>query len=146
MLKYGFVLFILLFWVFLEAQNQENIKGLWVGKLTQFEGGYQELYDFEIYFSQTDSVITGYSYLKSRGVLGIIKLVGCYRGDVLHLIEKEIVFSKKPEELSWCFKTMQLKVAFKDKKQILKGTWQANSQFGSCIPGEVFIEKVKPRA
>lgn len=146
MLKYGLVLFILLLGFVLEAQNQERIKGLWVGKLTQFEGGYLELYDFEIYFNQTDSVIAGYTYLKSKGVLGIIEFVGCYRGNVLHLEEKKIVFSEKPEELSWCFKKMQLKFVVKKKRRILEGTWKANSQHGRCIPGEVSIVKVKPRA
>ncbi len=146
MLKYGFVLYVLLLNSILGAQNHENIKGLWKGRLTQYEGGYQELYDFEIYFNKTDSVIAGYTYLKAKQASGVIRFVGCYRGDTLHLVEKEVVFSQKPEGLSWCFKKLQLTINTIGTRQILKGHWQADSQYGSCIPGEVSVEKVKPRA
>lgn len=146
MLKYGFVLCILLLNSILEAQDHENIKGLWKGRLTQYEGGYQELYDFEIYFTQTDSVITGYTYLKAKGVLGVIKFIGCYQGNTLHLEEKEVVISQKPEALSWCFKKINLSINTIGTRQILKGYWEADSKYGSCIPGEVAVEKVKPRA
>ena len=129
------------------AQELSSVEGQWIGTLTQEQGGYRDQYAFEVYF-QTDSngQLVGKTYVWSPGVLGVFSFSGQKRGQVLYLSEKELHYSRKPEDLSWCFKTMQLRVVRRGSDYYLEGPWQGTSDYGICIPGWLSLRWVPPRA
>jgi hypothetical protein len=81
--------------------------GKWLGKLTQEQGGYRQEYDFELYLVANKDNYTGRTYVYAPNVLGVLSFTGQLRGAVLYLKEQELLISRKPSDLSWCFKTMQ---------------------------------------
>ncbi|MEL6659187.1 MAG: hypothetical protein AAFR36_22195 [Bacteroidota bacterium] len=129
------------------SQTPSSVQGQWVGTLTQDQGGYLSDYTFEVFF-QTDQngQLAGKSYVYAPNVVGIFTFTGTKRGQVYYLEEQDIRFSRKPEDLSWCFKTMQLRLVRKDKEWHLEGPWQGTSDYGGCIPGWISLRWIPPRA
>lgn len=139
-----FVLF-LLCGALADAQSRV-LPGQWVGKLTQDEGGYRSTYDFEIYLIERNGRYYGRTYVWTEGVYGEMRFTGRLHGDILHLEESEVIYSRKPASLSWCLKTLQLRLSQSRTGWLLEGPWQGESGFGPCIPGYVVLSRVAPRA
>ena len=119
--------------------------GQWLGKLTQEQGGYREDYDFELYLVITNGKITGRTYVYAPNVLGVLSFSGQQRGAVLYLKEEELLVSRKPSDLSWCFKTMQLRAVKREGDWYLEGPWQGTSDYGVCIPGWLSLKFIPPQ-
>ncbi len=138
--------FILLFPFQLAAQNLPTVRGQWIGTLTQEQGGYRDQYTFEIYF-QTDAngQLAGTTYVKAPSVLGVFSFTGSKRGNVYYIIEKDLRYSRKPEDLSWCFKSMQLRLIQRGADWYLEGPWQGTSGYGTCIPGWLSLRWQPPK-
>lgn len=128
------------------AQNYQQLKGQWKGYLTQDEGGYADQYSFELYFSEIDGVLKGRTYVDAPGAVGIFTFEGQIVGGNIVLFEKKIVYSQKPEEMLWCFKTMNVKLINKKGQWHLEGYWSGRSNSNHCIPGKIFLSKVTPQA
>ncbi len=122
-----------------------NLKGMWVGTLTQNEGGYRNQYSFEIYVKEDGAVVTGRTYVSTAGIYGELSFTGQRIAGVLHLRELELVYSRKPTDLAWCFKTMQLEPVRRNGVWYLEGPWQGTSDFGTCIPGWIVLKRPIPR-
>ena len=119
--------------------------GQWLGKLTQEQGGYRQEYDFELYLIADKDHYTGRSYVYAPSVLGVLSFTGQQRGAVLYLKEEEILISRKPSDLSWCFKTMQLRQVKRGGDWYLEGPWQGTSDYGICIPGWLSLKYIPPQ-
>lgn len=120
--------------------------GQWLGTLTQEQGGYRESYSFEIYLTEKGDVYAGRTYVYAPNVLGVLSFSGQKRGAVLYLKEKELLISRKPSDLSWCFKTMQLRLVQRSGEWFLEGPWQGTSDYGVCIPGWLSLKRIPPQA
>lgn len=142
-----FILFITLLFPFqARSQTLPSVHGQWIGTLTQEQGGYRDQYTFEIYF-QTDenTQLAGTTYVWAPGVLGVFSFNGSKRGKVYYITENELRYSRKPEDLSWCFKTMQLRLIYRGTDWYLEGPWQGTSGYGTCIPGWLSLKWHPPK-
>jgi hypothetical protein len=131
----------------LRAQSSDAPRsGKWLGKLTQEQGGYRQEYDFEIYLIEVnDNSYTGRTYVYAPNVLGILSFKAQEQGAVLYLKEEELLESRKPSDLSWCFKTMQLRKVKRGGDWFLEGPWQGVSDYGICIPGWLSLKYIPPQ-
>ena len=129
-----------------QSQSIDSFMGLWSGELTQKEGGYLDRYSFELYLVQSNGNIEGRTYVTAQGVEGVMAVKGQLRGNTIYLEEKELLHSRKPSDLSWCFKTMQLRLVSKAGVWFLEGPWQGSSSYGACLPGWISMRKSIPRA
>lgn len=119
--------------------------GQWTGELTQEQGGYLDTYRFEIYIREKAGQYEGRTYVRAPGVLGQLSFVGEKRGAILYIVEKELLLSRKPLDLSWCFKTMQLRMVQREGDWYLEGPWQGTSDYGVCIPGWLSLKRTVPK-
>lgn len=149
-MKYGLLMFWIFVGVYLQAQNVEAFRGAWEGEIIQNSGSYAEMYSFEVYIntkaSENEVQIFGRTYIEVDSAYAIMSFIGKSRDEKLILEEQEILYSDKPELLSWCFKTLKLALIKEDSEWILRGTWDASSKYGVCLPGQVVLKKVKPQA
>lgn len=131
----------------LDAQPSDAPRGgQWLGKLTQEQGGYRQEYDFEIYLiAVNDNSYTGRTYVYAPNVLGILSFNAQQQGAVLYLKEEGLLESRKPSDLSWCFKTMQLRRVKREGEWYLEGAWQGVSDYGICIPGWLSLKYIPPQ-
>lgn len=141
---------ILLITGFMAGQNlaqipPASIEGQWIGKLTQDQGGYRDEYEFELYIIDNTGNYSGRTYVHAPNVLGVLYFEGQKRGKVFYLTEKELIHSRKPNDLSWCFKTMQLRLVQREGEWFLEGPWRGISDYGTCIPGWLSLQQKPPR-
>ncbi len=128
--------------------GKPNISGQWLGTITQNEGGYASSYEFEIYISQTGNRISGRSYSKVDDLYTILELRGELKsGTLLFFEETKIVDVKLLEDLDACFKKAQMTISYMNGKPYkMKGFWTGKTETGDCIPGEISLFKIVPRA
>ncbi|MEL7222767.1 MAG: hypothetical protein AAGJ93_15705 [Bacteroidota bacterium] len=147
MFKEGMLFFLLLLsssllgW----SQNTAILNGKWSGKLTQVDGGFSDEYDFEIYVIGDDKSYQGRTYVEVPNVLGIMSFTAKLNSKTFYLEEAELLYSRKPEDMSWCFKRMQLRVVKRKGQWYLEGPWQGSSKYGNCQPGWVSLVKEVPK-
>jgi hypothetical protein len=127
------------------SQNVPVLNGRWIGKLTQVEGGFSDEYDFELYITSQGDNYTGRTYVEVPNVLGVMSFNAILRAKILYLDEKELLYSRKPEDMSWCFKRMQLRLVKHNGQWHLEGPWQGSSKYGNCQPGWVSLVKEVPK-
>ena len=132
-------------WSFSTPVEDAPRSGQWLGKLTQEQGGYRQEYDFELYLIAHNDRYSGRTYVYAPEVLGVLSFSGQQRGTVLYLKEEELLISRKPSDLSWCFKTMQLRMVKRTGDWYLEGPWQGTSDYGVCIPGWLSLKYVPPQ-
>ncbi len=144
------VIFFFLFFgtfAFLQAQKGADLSGLWLGKITQDEGGYASDYVFEIYIRQDGSKISGRSYVYVDNIYASFDISGSLHSEVyMDLKDSEILESKVNEGMEWCLKKYQLVFKIKNGVYHLEGFWQGETSFSTCIPGKIFLKKQVPRA
>lgn len=131
------------------AQNdaQQAFTGKWKGVITQNDGGYRSLYDFEIYFQADGRNLKGRSYVKVDEIFAEMDLTGFILDDhTIHFTEVNLVQSKKVDNLEWCFKSGKLKLVKEFGQIKLVGPWEGFSAFGPCIPGRIVLVREVPRA
>jgi hypothetical protein len=142
-------LFLLLFTfvAFTPCQAQNTFSGMWLGSITQNEGGYRPTYSLEMYLNQNGKEITGRSYVYFDKYFAEMELKGeIKKGNVLHFYEVKIVNFDEPEGMVWCIKQGQLRLRPVKKGFRLEGPWQGQTSFGPCVPGLILLTKVVPRA
>ncbi|MCB0635142.1 MAG: hypothetical protein KDC54_00915 [Lewinella sp.] len=123
-----------------------TLNGQWAGQLTQDEGGYRSVYDFEVYLIKVaGNTYQGRTYVWTDGVYGEMSFTGQLYGDVLHLQETEVVYSRKPTDLSWCLKALQLRLVKRRNDWYLEGPWQGISGYGPCVPGHIVLKRIVPQ-
>lgn len=138
--------FIILLW-YTCANAQTDIAGSWKGIVTQDEGSYRSEYEFEIYLNQKGNLVTGRSYIQVDDLFCEMKLVGSFNdGMTLKIKEIEMVNSIEKEGMEWCFKTIDLLLIKQNPQWKFEGRWKGFSSEKSCIPGNMVLKKVIPRA
>ena len=139
-----FLILPLLFFTFL-GFAQTDISGNWIGTITQNEGGYRSKYKFELFLFQDGSEITGRSYVYVDDIYAEMILRGRIIGNTLSFQETEIIQFKELQGMEWCIKSCLLQLSRLGKKMKLEGKWEGTTSFGTCIPGNVFLQKIEPR-
>jgi len=140
---------LIIFFLFLGIQSfgQTDLSGLWLGKITQNEGGYAPDYSFEIYIKQDGKQIEGRSYVFVDDIYASFDIAGdIFSGVYLNLKDSEILENKVDQGMEWCLKKYQLVLKVKNDEIILEGYWQGKTSFSTCIPGKVYLKKTEPRA
>lgn len=147
MIKYCTVVGMFLLNVWQYACAQPTLPGRWTGKLSQEDGGFSDEYEFEVYIqsSEITTAYAGRTYVEVPDVLGVMSFSAKQRGKVLYLEEQELLYSRKPPDMSWCFKSMQLRLIKRRGEWYLEGPWQGQSKYGSCLPGWVSLKKEIPK-
>ena len=141
------LLFIAFIFLAFQSVGQKDLSGLWLGKITQEEGGYAPDYTFEIYIKHVGSKIEGRSYVFVDDIYATFDISGdIYSGIYLNLNDSEILENKVNEGMEWCLKKYQLVFKVKDGEYHLEGFWQGKTSFSTCIPGKVFLKRTEPRA
>ena len=141
------VLFILLTANPQEVRAQEAFVGKWKGVITQNDGGYRSLYDFEMYFRQVGRNLEGRSYVKVDEIYAEMELTAFVMDDkTIQFTEVKIVDSKKVDNLEWCFKSGKLTLVKELGQLKLVDPWEGFSAYGPCIPGRIILVKEIPRA
>ncbi|MCP4437646.1 MAG: hypothetical protein GY810_01765 [Aureispira sp.] len=133
----------------LEQVAAHELKGKWVGKLTQESGGIASEYSFEMFITIEENKISGYSTIEVNGLKGKLSLNGTVDGLHLHLQELKLTSKDlAAREASWCIKIMELNFGFKRGKFRLEGPWKGRSnKFKSkCSPGKIYLKKEAIRA
>ena len=142
----GFSLVLFLF-VCTFCLAQEDVSGSWTGKITQNDGGYRKNYKFELYLIQNGSQLSGRSYVYFDDIYAEMSLKGYINAaNELWFSELEIVDFRELRGMEWCIKNGKLQLKKIGNHWKLEGFWKGNTSFGECIPGEVFLERVVPRA
>ena len=127
----------------------KELAGTWVGTLSQNAGGYASNYYFEIEIIVKDKHVEGTSFVSlGDDIKGEFAFIGVWqRGNKLYLKENKVVKSQKPEELDWCYKTIELQLLqHRSGEWRLEGAWRGESLSGICVPGFVRLQKSVPRA
>lgn len=140
-----FVIISLSTFSFVLSQNAAALNGRWYGTLTQVDGGFSDKYDFEIYIRSEGGNFKGRTYVEVPSVLGVMSFTAKLRAKTFYLEETELLYSRKPEDMSWCFKRMQLRIVKRDGQWYLEGPWQGSSDYGNCQPGWVSLVKEVPK-
>ena len=127
--------------------GQDNLTGLWLGKITQEEGGFAPDYTFEIYITQKGNKIKGRSYVFVDEIYASFDISGEVNNEIyLDLKDSDILENKVNDGMEWCLKKYQLVFKMKNGTPSLEGFWQGKTSFSTCIPGKVFLKKQVPRA
>lgn len=127
--------------------GQDNLTGLWLGKITQEEGGFAPDYTFEIYITQKGNKIKGRSYVYVDEIYASFDISGEINNEIyLELKDSDILENKVNDGMEWCLKKYQLVFKMKNGTPNLEGFWQGKTSFSTCIPGKVFLKKQVPRA
>ncbi|MFK7934843.1 MAG: hypothetical protein AB8G22_15145 [Saprospiraceae bacterium] len=123
------------------------LNGSWKGVITQDDGGYRAQYDFELYFNVSGKEITGRSYVTVDDIYCEMKIEGIVEnGIVVSIKETKMVDSEQVEGMEWCYKKVVLELEEEQNKFKLTGRWEGITSFSNCVPGEVLLQKIVPRA
>lgn len=142
----NFIWGILLF-LYFPGFSQNQLTGLWIGKITQEEGGFVPSYTVEIYITQKGNQIKGRSYIFVDEIYATFELSGSINNEIyLELKDNNLLENKVNEGMEWCLKQYQLVFKIRDGIPNLEGFWQGKTSFSTCIPGKVFLKKQVPRA
>lgn len=126
---------------------QEEILGAWEGVITQDDGGYRSEYHFEMYIKKEGKLYTGRTYVETDQIFAEMALSGfVIDKTTFHFNETRIIRSRDMPQLEWCIKGGSLKLKRTYKGWELRGRWQGATDTGSCIPGEIILTKVVPKA
>ncbi|MCB0704710.1 MAG: hypothetical protein KDC34_05345 [Saprospiraceae bacterium] len=129
---------------------QSDFAGVWVGTITQNEGGYRSEYYFEFHINEIDDdgLVYGKTFVKVDTIFAKMEFTGKIQSGVyLQFQESEILTDKKFVGMDWCLKRGQL-IIRKDENEefILEGYWQGKTSFSECIPGKILLRRGVPRA
>jgi hypothetical protein len=127
----------------------KELAGTWVGTLTQNTGGYASSYYFELKIEVKDKHVEGTTFVSlGNEIMGEFAYIGVWqRGKKLFIKENRLLKSQKPEELDWCYKTIELQLfQHRSGEWRLEGAWRGESLSGICVPGYVRLQKTVPRA
>ena len=141
------IIWIVLLFMSFSSFGQENLTGLWLGKITQEEGGFAPDYTFEIYITHKGNKIKGRSYVYVDEIYASFDISGEINNEIyLELKDSDILENKVNDGMEWCLKQYQLVFKMKNGIPNLEGFWQGKTSFSTCIPGKVFLKKQVPRA
>ncbi|MFT6322278.1 MAG: hypothetical protein ACJAT4_003214 [Granulosicoccus sp.] len=141
------IIWIIFIFASYSASGQDNLTGLWYGKITQEEGGFAPDYTFEIYITQKGNKIIGRSYVYVDEIYASFDISGELNNEIyLELKDSDILDNKVNDGMEWCLKKYQLVFKMKNGIPNLEGFWQGKTSFSTCIPGKVFLKKQVPRA
>jgi len=119
-----------------------DISGTWTGELFQNEGGIADRFDFSMEIRQVDRAIKGTTYVRLGDIWAEMDFAGFLQPNgSWKILERGVVRSQKPIELSWCMKRFELMLDYTAQGLILAGPWWGNSDFGPCIPGSVRLRR-----
>ena len=120
----------------------EDLTGIWVGKLYQDAGGIAEQFEFSVQIRQVGPAIKGTTFVQLDDIWAEMAFSG-YRqpNGSWKLTEYEVIRAQKPAALSWCMKRLELVLNYTDEGMVLTGPWWGNSEFGPCVPGSVRLHR-----
>ncbi len=122
-----------------------DISGTWVGELFQNKGGIADRFEFSMQITQIGRAIKGTTYVKLDEIYAEMDFSGyVLPNGSWKVLERGVVRSQKPLELSWCMKRFLLTMTYTREGLMLTGPWWGDSDFGPCIPGSVkLVRRVK---
>ena len=124
-----------------------DISGTWVGELLQNEGGIADRFEFSMEITQVGLAIKGTTYVRLEEIYAEMDFSGyVLPNGSWKILERGVVRSQKPLELSWCMKRFLLTMTYTREGMMLTGPWWGDSAFGPCIPGSVRLRKRIKRA
>jgi len=140
-----FILF--LFSTFLLSAQISTLSGQWKGKIYQINGSVKTEYNIVIYLHHLPDKIEGRSYIYADEINAEIKIAGTFtKGSVLKLRDIEIIDSEQGRDMSWCMKSVVLKLYSSTQGWELKGSWTGKNEYSQCNPGTLILKKVINRA
>lgn len=126
---------------------QPELLGAWEGVITQDEGGYRSEYHFEMYIKKEGKLYSGRTYVAVDEIFAEMALSGfVVDNTTFHFTETRIIRSRDQPQLEWCIKGGSLKLKRTYKGWELRGRWQGAAGDGGCIPGEIILTKIVPKA
>ncbi len=144
-MKISLLTTLLLLPVLLSAQY--DFSGTWEGELTQGEGGYAPVYEFQIELKQEGLSITGTTYVEIGKIYAKMRLKGRLIGNkAIHWEETEIIDHWKYDNMEWCYKSADLFLITTGDEERLEGPWRGNTGHSECIPGKIILKRKVPRA
>ncbi len=119
-----------------------ELKGSWMGYITQVPTGISDRYYFETHFELSGKDISGYSVIRieeEMEIFGKIRLNGIFNGETITITEREITSQKIYSYAYWCLKQIQLEPFWEKDKWVLKGSWSSDMCTGT---GEIHLNKM----
>lgn len=125
-----------------EHVGPQDISGTWVGELFQDAGGIADKFGFSMEIQQIGRAIKGTTYVRLDDIWAEMDFSGyLLPNGSWKILERGVVRSQKPIELSWCMKRFELALDYTAAGLLLTGPWWGDSEFGPCIPGSVRLRK-----
>jgi hypothetical protein len=150
-MRYFITLFLIIYGMiglFAQKKPTTNLSGAWEGTVTQDQGGYKTEYRIQLYLKQVGEQVIGRSYVQVDDIFAEMEITGqLHSGMFAMLHDVRIVNKKERAGMEWCSKTYQLiysKIGANTEK--LDGHWQGFTSFSKCIPGKLFLRRMRPRA
>lgn len=146
-LKFPCFILVFLFFSFLLSAQTPILSGQWKGKIYQTNGSVKTEYDIELYLQHLPSEIVGRSYIYADDIFAEIKIKGTFTEEnVFEFRDVEIMHSEQGTEMSWCMKSVFLRLTSSKKGWELKGSWTGKNEYSSCNPGTLILKKMISRA
>ena len=122
--------------------QSEDLTGAWEGYLLQNEGGIGDRFELSMQLRQNGISLQGTAYVSFNdgSMFAELRLSGHQLPNgSWKLTEVEILRSKQPERILWCYKHYELVQGYAEGRVVLSGPWWGNTTQGPCIPGSVKI-------
>lgn len=128
-----------------DVDNHSILEGLWMGNITQKEGGYRANYEIILDIKKKEGSFTAKTLISVDEIYVIMESSVELMNDVfVRMKDEKIINEKSIDGLNWCFKDFQLII--KQNGQKMEGMWQGRTEIAPCIPGKVFLKKYVPDA
>jgi len=120
-----------------------SLSGQWKGKIYQTNGTVKTEYQIELNLHHLPNKVVGRSYINAGDIFAEIKLIGTLNNRNLFTFkDTEIVHSQEGREMSWCMKSVKLKLSLGETGWELRGTWTGVNEYSHCNPGTLILTKV----
>lgn len=129
-----------------ESSHEEDLNGIWKGRLTQGPGGCYPNYFLELQINSSNDRISGkaYDYYDKAHFIKM-SFTGRYNPQThrLVLIEHKVLQADIPQDCAPCVKTYDLNYSRKEGEEFLTGNWKGviSGQSGACPPGTIMLKK-----
>jgi len=124
------------------ASPDIDLNGLWTGVLLQNAGGIAERFDLSMQLIQNGVFLKGTAFVKYEEIWAEMAVSGFQLPNgSWKLTDVKVLRAQKPEELSWCEKSYELRASLTPEGVVLHGPWWGNSEYGPCIPGSIRLKR-----
>lgn len=123
----------------------QNVSGLWIGKLTQINGGLVTEYRFRMDIRQVKETLVGTSYVSipdKPELFAEMNFEGKLTQNGISFSEKKVLRQEIIMLWEWCIKEGDLKLdTIGGNIWVLEGPWKGGPATLDCPPGRIRLEK-----